>query len=117
MLDRGSEEVYDTFHVDDLAKDYFIDRLSEVDGIDDELARLWITEDGEGYRNLRTASSALTSDTAHREQVRRRRPTNCSTSSEKRASTGTSIAQTPESYASRSGSRRNLTTRKKLKGR
>ena len=67
ILDRGSEEVYDTFHVDDLAQDYFIDRLSDIDGVCDELARLWITEDGEGYKNLRTVSWALTSDTAHLE--------------------------------------------------
>jgi len=67
VLDRGSEEVYDTFHVDDLAQDHFIEELSRVDGVDEELARLLITEDGEKYRNLRTASWALTSDTTHLE--------------------------------------------------
>lgn len=65
ILDRGSEEVYTTFHVDDLAQDYFIDALAQVEGLDKDLARQWITGDGEGYKNLRTASWALTSDTAH----------------------------------------------------
>ncbi|SDW45192.1 hypothetical protein SAMN05443574_103307 [Haloarcula vallismortis] len=62
ILDRGSEEVYDTFHVDELAQDHFIKQLSTVDGVDTELARLLITDDGEGYRNLRTVSWATTSD-------------------------------------------------------
>ena len=69
VLDRGSEEVYTTFHVDDLAQDLFIEELSQVDGVDEELARLLITEDGDNYRNLRTVSWALTSDTTHLENT------------------------------------------------
>ncbi|WP_313694199.1 hypothetical protein [Halorarum halobium] len=65
VLDRGSEEVYDTFHVDDLAEDHFIERLSEVDGVDSSLAELLIDE----YTNLRTISWATTSDVTHLENT------------------------------------------------
>jgi hypothetical protein len=65
VLDRGSEEVYTTFHVDELAEDYFIDRLSDVDGIDSSLAELLIDE----YTNLRTVSWATTSDIEHVENT------------------------------------------------
>jgi len=65
ILDRGSEEVYDTFQVDELAEDYFIEELSTVDGIDSSLAELLIDE----YTNLRTVSWATTSDVTHMENT------------------------------------------------
>lgn len=64
ILDRGSEEVYDRFQVDELASEYFVDQLEEVESLDSEDAKWFIEE----YGNLRTASWALTSDTEFVEQ-------------------------------------------------
>lgn len=65
ILDRGSEEVYDTFQVDELAEQYFVEELTGVDGIDSSLADLLIDE----YTNLRTVSWATTSDVEHMENT------------------------------------------------
>jgi len=65
VLDRGSEEVYSTFQVDDLAENYFTEELTGVDGIDSSLAELLIDE----YTNLRTVSWATTSDVEHMENT------------------------------------------------
>lgn len=63
VLDRGTEYKLKQFDVDDLARDHFIDQLSEVDSFDDVMAEQWIDE----YRNLRTASWAVTSDVSFAE--------------------------------------------------
>jgi len=65
VLDRGSEEVYQSFHVDELAEHYFVEELTEVDGIDSSLAEILIDE----YTNLRTVSWATTSDVEHMENT------------------------------------------------
>ena len=65
VLDRGSEEVYDSFQVDELAEDHFVEELSQVDGVDESLAELLVDD----YSNLRTVSWAATSDVAHLENT------------------------------------------------
>ena len=65
VLDRGSEELYDTFQVDELAEDHFVEELSRVDGVDESLADLLI----EDYTNVRTVSWAATSDIEHLENT------------------------------------------------
>jgi len=65
ILDRGSEEIYDTFHVDGLAEKYFTGELATVRGIDSSLAESLIDE----YTNLRTVSWATTSDVEHMENT------------------------------------------------
>jgi len=65
VLDRGSEQVYDRFHVDDLAAPEFIDQLTETDSIDASVAEDLIDE----YGNLRTVSWAATSDVDHLENT------------------------------------------------
>jgi hypothetical protein len=65
VLDRGSEEVYETFQVDELAEDYFTEELAQVEQIDSSLAELLIDE----YTNLRTVSWATTSDVEHLENT------------------------------------------------
>lgn len=60
IRDRGSDERFTEFQVDELAEAHFKEQLLTVDGIDtEETAQQWIDE----YTNLRTASWALTSDT------------------------------------------------------
>lgn len=61
IIDRGSDEVYDRFQVDQLAEQQFVDKLVDVDSLSLEEAEWFIDE----YTNLRTASWALTSDTRH----------------------------------------------------
>ncbi|WP_058825741.1 hypothetical protein [Haloferax sp. Q22] len=65
VLDRGSEEVYDSFQVDELAEDHFVEELSQVDGVDGSLAELLVDD----YSNLRTVSWAATSDVEHVENT------------------------------------------------
>jgi hypothetical protein len=65
VLDRGSEQVYDRFQVDDLAAPEFIDQLAETDSIDAAVAEDLIEE----YGNLRTVSWAATSDVDHLENT------------------------------------------------
>jgi len=65
ILDRGSEEVYDSFQVNELAEDHFIEELAAVDDVDESLAELLI----EDYTNLRTVSWAATSDVGHLENT------------------------------------------------
>lgn len=65
VLDRGSEEVYDSCQVDELAEDHFTEELTQVDGVDESLAELLI----EDYTNLRTVSWAATSDVEHLENA------------------------------------------------
>ncbi|WP_049937211.1 hypothetical protein [Haloplanus natans] len=65
ILDRGSEEVYDSFQVDELAEDHFVEELSRVDGVDESLAELLVDD----YSNLRTVSWAATSDVEHLENT------------------------------------------------
>ena len=65
ILDRGSEEVYDSFQVDELAEDHFVEELASVDGIDESLAELLVDD----YTNLRTVSWAATSDVEHLENT------------------------------------------------
>lgn len=65
VLDRGSEEVYTSFQVDELAEDYFTEELTQVEQIDSSLAELLIDE----YTNLRTVSWATTSDVEHLENT------------------------------------------------
>ena len=79
------------------------------------VVRLWITEDGEGYTNLRTTSWALTSDTAHLENKYSLTPTNSSTSSEKPGSAGTNRVRTLESSTYHNRSKKNSMTEKNLK--
>lgn len=59
ILDRGSEEVYSSFQVDELAEDYYVEQLTEIDSIDRSLAEELINE----YGNLRTVSWAVSRDT------------------------------------------------------
>jgi hypothetical protein len=65
IFDKGSEEVFEQFQVDKLAKNYFIDQLAEIDMIDSELAEELIKE----YGNLRTVSWAATSDVEYMEDT------------------------------------------------
>jgi len=65
VLDRGSEEVYDSFQVDELAEGHFLEELASVDGVDESLAELLIDD----YSNLRTVSWAATSDVEHLENA------------------------------------------------
>jgi hypothetical protein len=65
ILDRGSEEVYNTFQVDELAEEYFTEELATVQGINSSLAESLIDE----YTNLRTVSWASTSDVEHMENT------------------------------------------------
>jgi len=65
ILDRGSEEIYDTFQVDELAADHFIEELIDVDSVNKPLAELLIDD----YINLRTVSWAATSDVEHLENT------------------------------------------------
>ncbi|WP_276273611.1 hypothetical protein [Haloarcula litorea] len=65
ILNRGSEEVYSSFQVDELAEDRFVEELSRVDGVDESLAELLIDD----YTNLRTVSWAATSDVEHLENT------------------------------------------------
>lgn len=65
ILDRGSEEVYNTFQVDGLAEEYFTEELATVQGINSSLAEQLIDE----YTNLRTVSWAITSDVEHMENT------------------------------------------------
>lgn len=63
ILDRGSEEVYDSFPVDELAKDFFGEELEGLDIVDRELAGELVEE----YSNIRTVSWATTSDVTYLE--------------------------------------------------
>jgi len=65
VLDRGSENVHEEYQVDELAEDYFIEELSQLEMVDDSLAELLIDE----YQNLRTVSWAATSDVAYLENT------------------------------------------------
>jgi len=65
VLDRGSEEAYDSFQVDELAEGHFLEELASVDGVDESLADLLIDD----YSNLRTVSWAATSDVEHLENT------------------------------------------------
>jgi hypothetical protein len=65
VLDRGSEEIYDSFQVDKLAEDHFIEELTRVDGVDESLAELLVDD----YSNLHTVSWAATSDVHHLENT------------------------------------------------
>ena len=65
VLDRGSEEVYSSIQVDELAEDHFIEELSQVDSVDESLAELLVDD----YSNLRTVSWAATSDVEHLENT------------------------------------------------
>lgn len=65
VLDRGIEEVYDSFQVDELAEYHFLKVLASVDGVDESLAELLIDD----YTNLRTVSRAATSDVEHIENT------------------------------------------------
>jgi len=60
-LDRGSEQVIDSFEADELARDHFIQCLEDVPLFDRETAEEWIDE----YGNLRTASWAISHDTEY----------------------------------------------------
>ncbi|MFU1780222.1 hypothetical protein ACM16X_02445 [Haloarcula japonica] len=64
ILDRGSEQVYQSFQVDELAEDHFVEQLADVESLSLDDAAWFIDE----YSNLRTASWALTSDTEFVEQ-------------------------------------------------
>jgi hypothetical protein len=60
-LDKGSEQVIDSFQLDELARDHFIQCLENIPEFDEETAEVWIDQ----YGNLRTASWAISHDTEH----------------------------------------------------
>lgn len=58
VVDRGSNEVYDTWHVDDLARDHFRNQLAQIEFVSPHDA----DEILDTYHNLRTTFWACTSD-------------------------------------------------------
>ncbi|MFB1064890.1 hypothetical protein [Natrinema sp. H-ect4] len=64
VLDRGSEEVYTSFQVDELAEDHFIEQLLEVEDVNRDEAEFFV----DTYTNIRGTIWALTSDTEYVEE-------------------------------------------------
>jgi hypothetical protein len=63
VRERGSENLYQSFEIDELASDYFEEQLLELGGVSRKVAEVLLDR----YTNLRTFSWAITSDTEYLE--------------------------------------------------